>query len=241
MGDLAGFSSALLLLGIAVAMAWESVARLFHPVSIAYNEALAVAVLGLVVNLVSAWILGDGHSHDHAHGHEQAHDSHDDHEGHDHGGHDHKAHHGDHNFRAVYVHVVADAVTSLLAIAALIVGRFQGWTWLDPAVGIVGSLVIAQWAWSLIRTTSQILLDAEPVAGVSASVRRAIENESDNRVADLHVWRLGPGHMAAVITVVTHHARPPAHYKALLHGISGLSHITVEVEVCDEHPPRAAA
>jgi cation diffusion facilitator family transporter len=231
---------------IAAAMAWESVNRLFVPVAIDYDQAIVVAVLGLVVNLVSAGILGNDHSHDtghdHDHAHHEDHDDAHDHAGHDHDRHDHNAHHSrDHNFRAVYVHILADAVTSLMAIAALSAGRFMGWAWLDPAVGLVGAAVIARWAWSLIGTTSRILLDAEPVGGVSTAVRKAIEGESDNRVADLHVWRLGPGHLAAMLTVVTHHPCPPAHYKRLLRGIGGLSHVTVEVEVCDEHPPRAVA
>jgi len=227
-GDLAGFSSALILGVIAVAMVWESVGRLFAPVDIKYDEALWVAVAGLVVNLVSAWILGGDHTHDHE---EDEHD----HDDHDHG------HHHDHNFSAVYVHVIADAVTSVLAIAALLAGRYAGWNWLDPVVGIVGAIVITRWAWSLMARTSRVLLDAEPVTGVTAAVRAAVESEADNKIADLHVWRLGPGHLAAMLTVVTHHPRSPAHYKQLLHHITGLSHVTVEVEVCDDHSPRAVA
>jgi cation diffusion facilitator family transporter len=246
-GDLAGFSSALILGVIALAMVWESVGRLFAPVDIKYGEALWVAVLGLMVNLVSAWILGADHTHDEdhegpRHGEDHADDHAEDHVE-DHGNRHahHRGHHHDHNFRAVYVHVLADAVTSVLAIGALLAGRYAGWNWLDPVVGIVGAAVIARWAWSLMARTSRILLDAEPVAGVTAAVRAAIEGEADNRVADLHVWRLGPGHLAAMLTVVTHHPRGPAHYKHLLHHITGLSHITVEVEACDAHPPRAAA
>jgi cation diffusion facilitator family transporter len=234
-GDLAGFSSALILLVIAAAMAWESAERFLTPVAIRYDDALVVAVLGLAVNLVSAWILGGGHDHG---GHEHEHHGHE--HGHEHHGHDHD-HHQDLNFRGVYVHVLADALTSVLAIGALIAGRFMGWSWLDPAVGLVGAAVIARWSWTLMKQTSRILLDAEPVAGVSMQVKSAIEADHDNRVADLHVWRLGPGHLAAMVTVVTHHPRAPAYYKRLLTHIPGLSHVTIEVEQCDEHPPRAAA
>jgi cation diffusion facilitator family transporter len=232
-GDLAGYSSALILGLIGLSVGWESLSRLYAPVAIAYDEALVVAAVGLCVNLVSAWILGGGDSHhDHAEAH--AHDDH--HHGHDHGG-----HHSDHNFRAVYVHVLADAATSVLAIVALFCGRALGWNWLDPAVGLVGAVVIVRWAWTLVTNTSRVLLDAEPVAGVAAAVRRAVENEDDNRIADLHVWRLGPGHLAVVLTVVTHHPRPPAHYKEMLRSVARLSHVTVEVEQCDPMPrPRAA-
>jgi cation diffusion facilitator family transporter len=233
-GDLAGFASALLLALIAVLMAYESAQRLVTPVEISFSQAIAVAVLGLVVNFVSAWMLKD----DTEAGHEHAHDfspSH--HHGHNHA---HGHHHSDHNLRAAYVHVVADALTSVLAIAALVAGLFWGLNWLDPAIGIVGSLIIARWAWTLMGTTGRILLDADPSAETTAAVRRAIEGDADNRVADLHVWRVGPGHLAAVLTVVTHEPQPPAHYKNLLAGITGLSHITVEVEVCCGEKPHAA-
>ena len=221
-GDLAGFASALILALIALMMGWESIQRLLNPVSIAYDEALIVAAVGLLVNIVSAVLLGDEHhDHDHAHDHE-----------HDHGG-----HHRDHDFRAVYVHVIADAVTSVMAIVALAAGRFYQVGWLDPVMGLVGGAVILQWASTLMRTTSHILLDAEPAPGLAEKVRGVIEADRDNRVADLHVWRLGPGHLAAMLTVVSHHPQPPAHYKALLGGIAELSHVTVEVECCGDHPP----
>ncbi len=221
-GDLAGFSSALLLLVIAGLMAVESAQRLIAPVTIAYNDALIVAVVGLVVNLVSAWMLKEDHHHEHDHSS------------------DHEHHHHDHNLRAAYVHVLTDALTSVLAIVALAAGLLWGWMWLDPAMGIVGAAIILRWAWGLMRTTGSILLDAAPSGEVTDSVRRAIEAEADNRVADLHVWRVGPGHLAAVVTVVTHHARTPAHYKTLLAGIPCLSHVTVEVERCCDQKPHAA-
>ena len=231
-GDLAAFSSALLLLVIAGLMAFESVQRLMTPGEIDFRDAMIVAVLGLAVNLVSAMILKDGHSHgqdhDHGHDHGQSHD------------HDHHGHHEDHNMRAAYVHVLTDALTSVLAIVALAAGLLWGLVWLDAAMGIVGAAIIVHWAVGLMRSTGRILLDAEPSGTVTLAVRRAIEAEADNRIADLHVWRVGPGHLAAVVTVVTHAARTPGHYKKLLAGIASLSHVTVEVERCCDHPPATA-
>ena len=252
-GDLGGFASALILAVIAIMMAYESIARLLTPVPIAFHDAIGVAVLGLVINLVTAWMLRDDHSH-HDHGHDHEHPSHAhehlDHEGHDHAHHDHEHHeheeqahqvHGhDHNMRAAYVHVLADALTSLLAIGALLAGLYWGWNWLDPAIGVVGSVIIGRWAWTLLGTTGRILLDADPSATTTNAVRKAIEGEPDNRIADLHVWRVGPGHLAAVLTVVTHEPRPPGHYKAMLANIPNLSHITVEVERCCAEKPHAA-
>ena len=143
--------------------------------------------------------------------------------------------------RAAYVHVLTDALTSVLAIVALAAGLLWGLVWLDAAMGIVGAAIIVHWAVGLMRNTGRILLDAEPSGTVTAAVRKAIEGEADNRIADLHVWRVGPGHLAAVVTVVTHAARTPGHYKKLLAGIASLSHITVEVERCCDHPPHAQA
>lgn len=229
-GDLGGFSSALILGIIAVMMAYESIVRLLAPVPIAFNEAIGVASLGLVVNLITAWLLKDDHQHDHDHSHDHEYD-------HDHA---HHHHHQDHNLRAAYMHVLADALTSVLAIAALLAGLFLGLNWLDPAIGLVGSVIIARWAWSLLTTTGRILLDADPSAETTSAVRAAVESEPDNRIADLHVWRVGPGHLAAVLTVVTHEPRPPSHYKALLKGIPNLSHVTVEVELCCGEKPHVA-
>jgi cation diffusion facilitator family transporter len=222
-GDLAAFASALLLLMIAGLMAYESVQRLITPVAIAYNEAIIVAVLGLAVNFVSAWLLRDDHGgHEHAHG-----------KAHEH-------HHHDHNMRAAYIHVVTDALTSVLAIVALTAGLFWGLGWMDAAMGIVGAGIIVHWAWGLLKSTGRILLDAAPSGDTVEAVRKAIETEPDNRIADLHVWRVGPGHLAAVVTVVTHRPRTPSHYKALLAGIPCLSHVTVEVELCCDQKPHAA-
>jgi cation diffusion facilitator family transporter len=222
-GDLAAFSSAIILALIAAQIAYESVIRLFHPVPIIYGEAIVVAMLGLCVNLVSAWLLRDDHDHHHGHHHDHAHD-------HSHG------HHHDNNLRAAYVHVLADAATSLLAIAALVLAMVSNWVWADPAVGIVGSLVIASWAYGLIRSSGAVLLDVNADPNLEGTIRSRIETRGD-RVTDLHLWQVGPGHRAAVISVVSDHPLPPATYKRRLGGLRGLSHVTVEVETCpDPHP-----
>ena len=231
-GDLAAFSSAIILAMIAVQIAYESVLRLVHPVPIAYSEATAVAVLGLGVNLISAWLLRDTHDHDH-HGHGHAHADHDDH---DHG-HSHGHRHHDNNLRAAYVHVMADAATSVLAIAALVTAMYSHWVWTDPAVGIIGSIVIASWAFGLIRDSGAVLLDVSVDKKLEAVIRDRLETKGD-RVTDLHLWQVGPGHRAAVISLISDNPLPPAIYKRRLRGLRGLSHVTIEVEVCS-HPPGA--
>lgn len=228
-GDLAAFSSAIILAMVAVQIAWESADRLLHPVSIAYGEAISVALLGLAVNLASAWLLRDDHDHHHGHGH--AHDHDDDH--------DHHHHHHDNNLRAAYIHVMADAATSVLAIAALVVAMSSGWVWADPVVGIVGSAVIASWAYGLIKASGAILLDVSADKKLEAVIRDRIETGGD-RVTDLHLWQVGPGHRAAVISVVSDHPLAPAIYKNRLGGLHGLSHVTVEVEACAHHQPSHA-
>jgi cation diffusion facilitator family transporter len=219
-GDLAGFASAIVLAMVALLMASESLQRLAHPVAIDFREAILVAVLGLAVNLLSAWLLRADHGHHH---HHHAHDhDHDPHHAHDHGG-------GDNNLRAAYVHVIADAVTSVLAIAALVLGSMFGWIWLDPLMGIVGALVIGQWAYGLVRASGAVLLDALPRdESLPSEIRQAIETETD-RIVDLHVWQLGPGHHAAIVCVATPRSSEPAFYKRKLATIHGLSHVTVEV------------
>jgi cation diffusion facilitator family transporter len=214
-GDLAAFSSALILGMIAVQIAYESVLRLISPVPIAYGEAIAVACLGFAVNLVSAWLLRGHHDHHHGHAH----------------GHDHHHHHRDNNFRAAYVHVLADAATSVLAIAALVIAMLSGWTWTDPAVGLIGSVVIASWAYTLIRDAGSVLLDVSFDMRLEHAIRARLEEGAD-RVTDLHVWQLGPGHCAAVISLVSDAPLQPAIYKERLHDLKGLSHVTVEVEHC---------
>ena len=221
-GDLAAFSSAIILTMIAVQIAYESVVRLLHPVPIAYGEAIAVAALGLVVNIVSAWLLRDDHDHHHGHGHDHDHVQ------------PHSHRHDDNNLRAAYVHVMADAATSILAIAALLAAMYAQWGWADPAVGIIGSLVIARWAYGLLRASGAVLLDVNADKNLEMVIRERLETKGD-RVTDLHLWQVGPGHRAAVISVVSNHPLPPSTYKRRLGGLRGLSHVTVEVETCPEH------
>lgn len=216
-GTLAAFTSAIILSMVALLMVWESGNRLLSVQAIAFDEALWVAAIGLAVNVVSAFILGGGHDH----GHDQDHH------------HDHHAHeHHDHNLRAAYVHVLADAFTSVLAIAALLFGKYLGWWWLDPLMGIVGAVVIGNWAWSLIGRSGKVLLDMSDDHELEAEVRTAIEGDADNRLSDLHLWQVGPGHWGAIVSVVTANPRDPAHYKARLEAIHELSHVTVEVHPC---------
>jgi len=225
---LGGFASAAALAVVAFMMGLESVGRLIAPETIRFDEAILVAVIGLVVNLVSAWLLhgGDsGHHHDHSHGHQGHH--------HDHS-HGHQGHHHDHNLRAAYFHVLADALTSLLAIVALVAGKLLGWIWMDACMGLVGAVLIPRWAWSLVGETSAVLLDSSPGEATLSAVRRAIESDADNQVADLHIWRLGPRDLGAIISLVTHHPREPEHYKALLEHLPELVHVTVEVNRCRE-------
>jgi cation diffusion facilitator family transporter len=238
-GDLAAFSSALILGIIAIQIAYESVLRLISPVPIVYGEAIAVACLGLAVNLVSAWLLrghhdhhhGHVHAHDYDHGQDHDHDHHHHHHHHDHHHRDHHQHDRDNNIRAAYIHVLADAATSMLAIAALTLAMLSGWNWADPAVGIVGSIVIASWAYTLIRDAGSVLLDVSFDKRLERDIRARLE-EGDDRVTDLHVWQLGPGHCAAVISLVSDAPLQPAIYKERLHDLRGLSHVTVEVEHC---------
>lgn len=231
-GDLAGFASAVALGVISVGIALESLWRLlFRPTAIAFDEAIAVAVLGLAVNVVSAALLQGGgghghHGHDH-HGHDRhGHDHHADRHGHRHG---HAPHAVDNNLRAAYLHVLADALTSVLAIVALVAGRYGGWAWLDPAMGVLGAAMIARWSVSLMRQTGGVLLDAGAVAETERAIRAAVEVEAGVRIDDLHVWRVGPGHLSAIVSLAAEHPRPPRHYKRLIAAAVGLSHLTVEV------------
>jgi cation diffusion facilitator family transporter len=226
-GELAGFSSAIILALVALLIGYESVARVFAPVAIRFDEAIVIAVVGLVVNLGSAWLLFDPDHHHHQHTREHG-------GGHAHAASHHHAH--DHNMRAAYLHVLADALTSVLAIVALVAGRSYGWTWMDPLMGIVGAVVIARWSWGLVRSSALVLLDAVPDAELVERIRNRIEVEGD-RVCDLHLWRLGPGHLAAIVAVVSDRPKPPEAYKAGLDGLVGLSHLTVEVHPCCSHAP----
>ncbi len=217
---LGGFASAIALAVVALFMGFESVHRFFEPPRIQFNQALIVAVIGLAVNLICAVLLQgrDGHGHDHHH--------------HDH---DHEHHH-DLNLRGAYLHVLADAMTSVLAIAALTFGKFFGWYWLDPLMGIVGALVITRWSYGLLLDTSGILLDKTIDKNIIASIQKKIEAEADNRVADIHVWKLGPKDYGAILSLVTHYPKDPAHYKALLDDFSQLAHITMEVNLGQGDP-----
>jgi cation diffusion facilitator family transporter len=330
-GDLAGYSSAIVLAMIALLIGYEAVSRLLNPIPISFNEAIPIAVLGLVVNVASAWLLSGGHhhghshGHDHGHGHAHAHDGHDGeqrrlvlgagtvdievfednvpprfrvkaatgvlpgasdltietirldgsrqlftfearggylesrdeipephaflakirltrngqhHEGelefeeHDHAP-GHGAHHRDNNMRAAIVHVMADAAVSVLVIAGLLLARAFGWLWMDPLAGFVGALVIANWSIGLLRDTGSILLDRTPDPRMAERVRTVIESEGD-RVTDLHLWRLGPGHLGAIVSVATSGTRDAAHYRQRLAKFADLSHVTVEVQ--QSHP-----
>ena len=220
-GDLAAFASAIMLALIAIQIGFESAERLVRPVPISYGEAIAVAVLGLIVNLVSAFLLRESHDDHNHYGH--SHDHADDHA--------HGASHRDNNLRAAYVHVVADAATSVLAIAALVAAMAAQWTWADPAVGIIGAVVIASWAYGLIRDSGAVLLDVNSDGKLEGVIRERLETRGD-KVTDLHLWQIGPGHRAAVISLISDDPLPPADYKGRLSGLQGLSHVTVEVETC---------
>ncbi|MFP5329876.1 MAG: CDF family Co(II)/Ni(II) efflux transporter DmeF [Alphaproteobacteria bacterium] len=208
-GDLAGFASALILGVAALGIATESVLRLFDPVRVDFGDAIVVAVLGLVVNLVSAAMLGHGHSHDHAHDEQHHH------------------HHHDHNYRAAYLHVLADALTSVLAIVALTAGRYLGWVWLDPVMGIVGAAVIARWSWILVRQTAEVLLDTADDR-LMESIRSAVEEGGEVTIADLHVWRIGPQAHAAIVSAEGPRQADQA-IRSRLSAIATLAHVTVEI------------
>ena len=212
-GDLAAFTSAIILGLIALGVAFESVQRLLSPVVVHYSEALPIAVVGLAVNIASAFVL-----------HEPRRDGH---------GHDVAGHHHDHNLRAAYVHVLADAVTSVLAILALSAGLIFRLGYLDPLVGVVGAFVIASWAYGLIRDSGLVLLDAEDDPKLAGEIRATIENETNARVRDLHLWRLGPGHRGLIVSLVSPNEMTAARIRsALRERHPDLSHVTVEVEIC---------
>src|SRR5579871_2954975 len=217
LGDLAGFASAIVLAMIALLIGYEAVSRFIWPVPISFHQAIPIAALGLLVNVASVLLLsGGGHHHDHEHG---------------------AAHYGEHaqgaaardnNMRAAIVHVLADAAVSVLVLVGLSFGLFLGWVWMDPVAGVVGAIVIAAWAWSLVRDTSAILLDMNPDGAMADRMRRVIEADGD-RLTDLHLWRLGPGHLGAILSIATAKRRGPDHYRRLLDRFRSLSHVTVEV------------
>ena len=214
LNSLAGFASAVLLLGFAVIMVTESTSRFISPVEISYNPALVVAVVGLVVNGVSAWIFA-ATPHDH-HGHTHA-------------------HHHDHNLRAAYLHVLADALTSLLAIVALLAAKFYGANWLDPLMGFVGAALVSRWSYGLIKQSARVLLDRQADETMVLAIKKSLESRSGDRVTDLHCWSIGPGIFAADLAIVSDDPRSPDEYRSLLPEKLGIVHATIEVHRCLDH------
>ncbi len=202
--SLGGFASAVFLVIVAALMIFESIQRFFEPRGIHFNEAILVAIIGLVVNIASAWILGGGAKHKKS----------------------------DHNLRAAYLHVLTDALTSLTAIAALLTGKYLGLAWMDPAMGIVGGIIIIIWAQGLIRDTARILLDRKPDSQVQEQVKEILNSQADTEVADIHVWNIGQDNLVAVVSVVTHSDYKPEYYKSLLKDVTRLKHVTIEVNHC---------
>ncbi|MGH6872845.1 MAG: CDF family Co(II)/Ni(II) efflux transporter DmeF [Rhizomicrobium sp.] len=213
LGDLAGFTSAIILAMIALLIGFESVSRFFAPVPIHFAEAIPIGVLGLAVNILSAWLLSGG-DHDHHH-HE--------------GDHAHDSAHRDNNIRAAIIHVMADAAVSVLVITGLLLARVFGWLWMDPLAGLIGAFVIASWSYGLVRDTGAILLDMKPDRALVERMRETIEANGD-RVSDLHVWRLGPGHLGVALSITTEQARDHRYYRSMLAEFPTLSHMTVEIE-----------
>lgn len=239
---LGAYTSAVLLGVVAIGIAVESGLRLWAPEAVSYDESLAVAAIGLVVNAVCAKLLHGGHDHGpaHAHGHDHGHPDHA--PAHDHGhAHDHDHAHKDLNLRAAYLHVLADAATSVLAIGALLAGKFAGWTWIDPVVGLLGAVLIAVWSVGLLRQTSTILLDREMDHPLATQVRERLESDGDARVADLHLWRIGDAQFACQATLVADAPLPADRYRERLDDLPGLAHVSLEVNRCrGAHPPPAA-
>ncbi len=220
---LGGYTSAIVLVGVAIYMIVESITRLVHPAAIAYNQAIAIAALGLIVNLVSAWMLAGAQHHGHSHSHENLQ--------HDKDGHQHEhTHHHDLNLRSAYIHVAADAATSVLAIIALSAGKYFGATWLDPVMGLVGTALVISWCISLLRDTAKVLLDAEMDAPVVAEIREVINGaDIPANIQDLHVWRVGKGKYACVLSVAAPAATTPDEVRKLLSVHEELVHVTVEI------------
>lgn len=206
---LGGFTGALLLAVFALVMVWESAVRIWSPIAIAFDQALAVAVVGLVVNGISVWIL-DVRATPEEHGH-------------------------DHNLRSAYLHVVTDALTSILAIVALLAGKLGGVIWLDPAMGVVGAALVSRWSWGLLRQTSAVLLDHQAAPDVCAAVRRSLEASGQDRVTDLHVWEVGPGIHAAAISIESRTPQSPEAYKRRIPNQLGIHHVTIEVIATPPH------
>lgn len=219
---LGGFTGAVLLAAFALYIAVESIDRFINPVTIVFDKAIGVAVIGLLVNGLSAWILGgDEHGHGHTHSHA--------------GHHDESHHHEDHNRRAAYFHVLADALTSVMAIIALLAAKYLGWQWMDPAMGIVGAILITRWSWGLMRDSGRVLLGQQNM-DLGAHIKASLETNQDERISDLHVWSIGPGIYAAVVALVAHAPKTAAHYRVKLQSdLPSLAHVTVEVQQCEDH------
>ena len=222
---LGAYTSAIILGIVGIAMVFVSVERMFKPLEIRYDQALAVAVIGLAINIICALILGAGHDNGHEHGHEE--------------GQDYDHHHKgmDLNLKSAYIHVIADALTSVLAIGALLGAKFLHFNWLDPAMGILGAILILRWAFSLLRETAHILLDRQSDSMLGGKIRETIEADNDSKVSDLHIWQVSQGQFACIVSVVTGSNLPYSHYKKLLDKIPGLAHVTVEVLSCSPEKP----
>lgn len=213
--SLGGFTGAILLAVFALYMGYESIVRLVSPVEIAFDQAIAVAVLGLLVNGASVFILGaEGHGHDHHHDHE------------------HHSHHHDHNLKSAYLHVMADALTSLLAIVALLSAKYFGLLSMDPIMGLVGAALVARWSYGLLGTTASVLLDFQVPQSQQDKIKKAIESDGDSRVTDLHLWSIGPGLFSAEVTLVAHHLRSPNEYKSRIAESLDLAHVSIEIHAC---------
>ena len=212
---LGGYTSAIFLVMVAGLMIFQSIERLIAPSQIHYNQAIGIAIVGLLVNLASAWLLKDGHHHDHGHNHDH--------------GHEHHGHH-DLNLRSAYIHVIADAATSVLAIIALFGGKLWGASWLDPVMGLVGAVMVSVWAYGLLRDTGRVLLDAEMTAPVVAEIREVIaESPISAQISDLHVWRVGQGKYACILSLVTEANISPEYFKNQLRIHEELVHISIEI------------
>jgi len=211
---LGGFTGALLLMLFALLMAGESFGRFTHPVPIIFDQAILVAVLGLVVNGVCAFVLSTGDHHEH--------------------GHPHSKHSHDHNLQSAYLHVMADALTSVLAIFALLAAKYAGLIWMDPAMGILGAILVSLWSVGLLRTTSGVLLDRQGPERIRRKIKDCIEGDNDSRITDLHLWSIAPNVYAAVIVILAHHPLSPNQYKARIPADLGLEHVSIEVQQCEQ-------
>jgi len=224
---LGAYTSAIILGIVGLAMIFVSIERILTPLEIRYDQALIVAVIGLVINVICALILGSSHHHEHEHNHEEVPD--------------HEHNHGmDLNLKSAYIHVIADALTSILAIAALLGAKFLHINWLDPAMGILGAFLILRWAYYLLKETAHILLDRQGDMALGSKIREIIEADNESKVSDLHVWQVSQGSYACIVSIVTASDKSYPHYRMLLEGIPQLAHITVEVLACSPDKPCTA-